>query len=220
MIREHHLPIRRTARYHVLGEGAGPPREIRIVLHGYAQLAAAFLREFEMLDDGRSLVVAPEGLSRFYLEAGRHGPESRVGASRMTREDRLTEIDDYVGYLDDLHRTIVGPFRREALRVTVLGFSQGAATASRWVVRGRSRIDRLGVWAGLLPPDVDPREFREVLRGSGLVLVAGDRDRLADPARVAAQRAALEGAGVPCRVLTFDGGHRLDPATLASLRGD
>src|ERR1051325_10016453 len=50
---------------------------------------------------GRRRLVAPEGLSRFYLSE--RATERRVGASWMTREDRLAEIADYLGYLDAVY---------------------------------------------------------------------------------------------------------------------
>jgi predicted esterase len=213
-VREHHLDVRRTARYFTLGGAAGQPEEIWLVCHGYAQLAAPFLTRFEALNDGRRLIVAPEGLSRFYLEAGLHGPDSRVGASWMTREDRLQEIEDYIGYLDALHDAVFRPFDRAAMRLIVLGFSQGTATASRWAVRGKARVDRLVLWAGLLPPDVDPGAAAPRLNAMDLVLVAGDGDEYASPARLAEQRSALENSGVRHRVLTFHGGHAIEAETL------
>src|SRR6266498_2722637 len=140
-MQEHRLTVSRTARYFTLGR---PDREVWFVLHGYGQLAALFLRHFEPLDDGTRLIVAPEGLSRFYLTED--PAERRVGASWMTREDRLTEIEDYVQYLDAVHADVVGSVDRSLVKVRVLGFSQGAATACRWASTGASRVDRLIVW--------------------------------------------------------------------------
>ena len=104
----HHLSVPRTARYHVLGAMSQGLREIWIVCHGYGQLAARFLSWFAPLDDGTRLIVAPEALSRFYLDdrPGAIHTESRVGATWMTREDREHEITDYVRYLDVLHDTL------------------------------------------------------------------------------------------------------------------
>lgn len=91
---EHHLTVERTARYWTLGE-AESAEEVWVVLHGYKQLARRFIRRFKPLDNGRRLIVAPEGLSRFYVSPseGRHGVASVVGATWMTREDRRAEID-------------------------------------------------------------------------------------------------------------------------------
>ena len=61
----------------------------------------AFLGYCQALEDESRVLVAPEGLSRFYVNAT-HG---LVGASWMTREDRQHEIDDYVGYLDAIYNS-------------------------------------------------------------------------------------------------------------------
>ena len=92
---EHHLAATRTARYFTLGGGAGV-HHVWFVLHGYGQLASALLRNFEGLANPSRLIVAPEGLSRFYVDPIASGPAARrrVGASWMTREDRLIEIED------------------------------------------------------------------------------------------------------------------------------
>ncbi|MDX1494920.1 MAG: hypothetical protein R3253_12705, partial [Longimicrobiales bacterium] len=106
--REHHLAVTKTARYWTLGDEDGA-HDVWFVLHGYKQLARRFLRRFEGIDRRRRLIVAPEGLSRFYVRSGggRHGAESVVGASWMTREERLVEIADYVGYLDRLAEVVL-----------------------------------------------------------------------------------------------------------------
>jgi hypothetical protein len=69
------------------------------VLHGYAQLAERFLRWFRPVDDGQTWIVAPEALSRFYLETtlkGSHGPA--IGATWLTREAREADLADHVDY--------------------------------------------------------------------------------------------------------------------------
>src|SRR2546425_9676771 len=88
----------------------------RSVCHGSGQLAARSLRHFEPLADGTRLVVAPEALSRFYLEDTTvPAKERKVGATWMTRENRLSEIDDYVRYLDALHAEVFARVARGAV---------------------------------------------------------------------------------------------------------
>jgi len=202
-MQEHRLTVTRSARYFTLGR---PEREVWLVLHGYGQLAARFLPHFESLDDGTRLIVAPEGLSRFYLTE--RATERRVGASWMTKEDRLAEIDDYVRYLDAVYVAVVGSSR---VRVTVLGFSQGAATACRWATMGASRVDRLILWGGEVSPDVD------LSRAPRLTLVYGARDEYFTAKVVAATEARLREHGIPYELLPFDGGHEIDGAVLKKL---
>jgi len=212
-MQEHHLAVQRTARYYTLGGGgAAPPAEVWIACHGYGQLARRFLRAFEPVAGPHRLVVAPEALSRFYLDDALkvHGPDSRVGATWMTREDRLAEIDDYVRYLDRVHDVVRGAAPGEAARLVAFGFSQGAATASRWAALGTAQPDHLILWCSLLPPDLDPEApARWAARGLAVTLVVGRGDSFTPPERVAEQERRLHEAGVECRVVWFDGGHEL-----------
>jgi DNA-binding transcriptional LysR family regulator len=77
-ITPHAIRVRRTARYFTLGPTHGFPRELWVVCHGYGQLAQRFLSQFAVLDDGTRLIVAPEALSRFYLDplAARRGQDA------------------------------------------------------------------------------------------------------------------------------------------------
>jgi len=217
--RERHLEVVRTARFWVLGSENAAPGEVWFVLHGYRQLAQRFLRRFRPLDDGTRLLVAPEGLSRFYVETapGRHGAESVVGAAWMTREDREHEIADYVRYLDALGREVLAGLAAPPT-VTVLGFSQGVATACRWTVLGALRPHRLVLWGDHLPPDLPLDQARAAWAGTGVVRVRGDRDPIfQDEAAARAEEDRLRGAGVRSPILTFPGGHEIDPRALASL---
>jgi predicted esterase len=219
MSHEHHLPVSRTARYFTLGPAEGAPRQLWIACHGYGQSAARFLRHFETIDDGSRVIVAPEALSRFYIEdpgGGSHAV-AKVGASWMTREDRLSEIDDYIGYLDALGTHLAQGYDLSKTRIVALGFSQGVATVCRWVERGRSRVDEVVLWAGSVPPDMDLARPAHPLRVLRPVVVVGMTDQFANADAVAAHEARLRSRGIEYDVLRFDGGHRLDYDTLRAL---
>ena len=221
-ITEHHLTIPRTARYYTLGDPATAPTDIWIVCHGFGQLARSFIEPFRAIDRRGRLVIAPEALNRYYLnrEGGRAGANARVGGTWMTREDRLAEIEDYVRYLDVLLREVCGLGISPNVRVTALGFSQGAAVVARWLVHGDARLDRVILWCGLLPPEIDPAgDARSRLAHADLHLVCGREDPMIDAGRLRAQAELLSRAHVPHRVVEFVGGHELDRATLRSLAG-
>lgn len=227
-MKERHIEVTRTARYAVLGEEGPQPGEVWFVLHGYRQLARRFLRRFTDLAGEGRLVVAPEALNRFYVgrEEGRHGSESLVGGTWMTREDRESEIRDYVAYLDRLARRILedrehSPAAGGDPRVTVLGFSQGLQTAARWVVLGRHDPPaRLVLWGDYLPPDLDMERAAPRLEGVDIVFVVGARDpsRREDLAREQGER--LERWGIAHRFVTHPGAHELDREVLAALAAE
>lgn len=211
----HHLLVSRTARYLTLGE-LESAEEIWFVLHGYSMLAGSFLQWFEpALRPGR-LLVAPEALSRSYFE---EKGARRVGASWMTREDRDAEIEDYVRYLDQLGQRVLSGVPGEP-RVEVHGFSQGAATACRWVAFGHVRVDRLMLWGGGLPPDLPLDRYGPALTAARLELAIGTRDQYISEGDIDREQARLATFGMTPLVHRFDGGHRVDKATLLALSGD
>ncbi len=210
---EHQLKIERTARYATLGDNHNTLSQVWFVCHGYGQLAREFIGHFEVLDDGARFIVAPEGLSRFY----RDGTQSEIGASWMTREARLNEIDDYVGYLDTLYTHVFERIDRDAVEVFILGFSQGVATAARWVAHGTVHAEHLILWAALVPPEFESREGFRRLRALQLTLVHGSRDAYLSNEHLDEQRSHLEHHGVGPREMVFEGGHRLDRETLIEI---
>ncbi len=217
-MKERSATVRRTARFFTLGDDARP-REVWFVCHGYRQLARTFLGYFAAIDDSHRLIVAPEGLSRFYVQgADDGGAKAVVGASWMTREDRENEIEDYVAYLDTVYDKVFEAIDRAAVRIVVLGFSQGAATVSRWVDRGKVRADKLILWGGAMPPDINWSAGAPI-RGVALSLVAGSRDDYATPAAIAELEGRLRQHGLVYELVRFDGGHHLNQHVLQKLAG-
>ena len=206
------ITVPRSARYHLLGGAGAECREAWFVLHGYGQLAGAFLEPFRALASPQRALVAPEALSRFYLRRG----TGEVGASWMTKEARAEEIADTVRYLDLLAEDVLGS-RMGDVAVHALGFSQGAAAAARWAALGRARIRRLTLWGGALPPDLDLESYGERLRGARWTFVLGDRDQTVGRAAFETGLERLRAAGIEPEVLPFAGGHELDGPTLALL---
>jgi predicted esterase len=217
----HHLRVQRTARYYTLGGSSDAPRTIWFVIHGYGQLAGDFVRYFSDLAGDDTLVVAPEAMNRFYLVSPDKTParDRPVGATWMTREDRASEIADYVEYLDALFDDVAADASRAGARVNVIGFSQGTATATRWVTHGRATLHRLILWGGLIPPETDLTRGPQAFRHSRLTLVVGSRDHYVSDAMLGAEQARLDAAAIPYDVIRFDGGHAINRSVFEQLNG-
>ena len=215
MIEEHHLDVPRSARYFTIGAAGPEITELWFALHGYAQLAESFARHCLPLQSTHRLVIVPEGLSRFYI--GDHTrpatSDTRVGASWMTREDRLNEITDYVRYLDLLWRATLERLRG-TISLHVLGFSQGTSTATRWVTRGQARARQLILWGAPMPADLDPALDGGRLRDLEVVLVAGEEDGFVTPKVISREEERLTEMGIRHRLVRYRGGHALDAETL------
>jgi len=211
---ERHISVARSARYFVLGDPS-QAAEIWFVCHGYGQLAARFLKRFEPIADGPRVVVAPEGLSRFYVGDGQHR-EQPVGATWMTREDRLNEIADYVKYLDAVYAEVVRGAAAE-VRIRALGFSQGAATVSRWAALGTARLDDLVLWSGELPPDLYLVAAEQRFKRLRTTIVTGRQDAYITPKVLAGIERRLTERAIPFRTQVFEGGHEIEASALRRL---
>jgi predicted esterase len=211
-MQEHHLRVSRTARYYTLGPLHGAS-ELWIVCHGYAQLARYFLRAFTPLADGSRLIVAPEALNRYYFETapGVHGRDARVAATWMTREHRAAEIADYTAYLDAL----VGSLGSRPRRLVALGFSQGAATVSRWVAGGGTSVDEIVLWGSGVAHELEPAPA--LFHGARLTIAIGTHDPHVGAERVAREDERLRAAGLDYRLLRYEGGHTIEATALAAL---
>jgi predicted esterase len=205
----HHLTVPRTARYLTQGE-VESAAEVWFLLHGYSMLASSFLTWFRPAVKPGRLLVAPEALSRSYhQEKGTR----RIGASWMTREDRDVEIEDYVRYLDLLAQRILTSVPVQPT-ISIHGFSQGTATACRWVAFGNIRPSRLVLWGNGVPPDLPLDRYGPDLTRAGLELAIGTRDKYISAADVDREQARLAAAGLTPEIHRFDGGHRVDPELL------
>lgn len=192
-------------------------REVWIVCHGHGQLAARFLSRFVPLEREDRLFIAPEALSRYYLtppKGGPHPPNTPVGATWMTSEDRDYEIRDYIAYLNALHDEIFSHVARRDIRLVVLGFSQGTATVARWVSRGEVIPDQVILWAGILPTDLEADGAIKMSQRSPLMIVLGEHDEFARPDLISAQEARLKELQLAHRVIRYDGGHEITPEVL------
>ena len=211
---EHHLSVQRTARYYTVGELTSQTTHVWFCLHGFGQLAAYFGKKFTSLDDGKTLVVVPEGLSRLYL----NGKYERIGASWMTREDKQHEINDFLAYLNTLYDTVLNGRNPTDLHISLLGFSQGAATVCRWLNAGHIRADRLILWAGFFSNGIADVIGPQKLTTVETHYVYGEQDEyfglLGD---VAAYKARLLTDVPHLKIMAFDGGHRVESEVLKTL---
>jgi len=185
--------------------------EVWFALHGFGQLAGQFIHDFAAAVRPGRVVIAPEGLNHFYTD---HRGK-KVGATWMTSEDRDAEIGDYVRYLDQVSDRFLSGL--SAPRIEIHGFSQGTATAARWVSLGRIRASRLVLWGGELPPDPPVESVVDRLNAADLHLVMGDRDEYYSRDRVEQGLERLDAAGVHYTMRWFEVGHVVDGRVLEVL---
>ncbi len=200
------------AHYHLSQEPSYEEDEIWLVLHGYGQLAEFFVRKFKPFSTPERLFIAPEGTNYNYLE----GFQGRVGANWMTKHERETAIANNHRLLDGLMDTFLKNYPKQPT-VHVLGFSQGAATATRWASRWHGKIDTLVLWAGGFALDMNLEIARDVFSGTTLVLALGEKDDIISQDNIVKQEELIASLGKPIRRVYYPSGHELDTKLLQKI---
>ena len=193
------------ASYCVSHEPNFQEKEIWIVFHGYGQLAEFFIRKFRSFDSSDRLIVAPEGTNYGYLE----GFSGRVGANWMTRHERELAIDNNHRFLDKLLGVILSKYDQRP-NIHILGFSQGAATATRWASRWNGKVESLVLWAGGFAEDLGLSEAKEIFSQTKITLVLGHQDELITSESILKQEILLSNIVKNYEKIGFEGGHELD----------
>ena len=201
-----------NARYEMLGEPGPEIEQLWFVCHGHGQLAKYFIKKFEKLNDGKHLIIAPEGLFRYYLQ----GFSGRVGATWMTKEDRINDIENYLRFLTSVFEEVRAQVGTQ-VKTTLLGFSQGAATISRFATQTEIAFDQLVLWAGIFPPDLPPLESQRKLSNKQCFLVYGLNDPYLTEARIKEQEDIALQLKVTPQVISFEGEHELDEEVILQI---
>jgi predicted esterase len=207
-MKSHSLKVETTAHYYSLGELNSNTKDIWIVCHGYGQLATFFLRKFQSMEAPNRYIVAPEGFNKFYLK----GFSGRVGASWMTKEKREDEIEDHCAYLEQLLDSIIEKSNAN-YSIKVLGFSQGTATVTRWLLRTKHKVDSLIVWGGKIANDFDFEQYNQKHSDTKNFVVFGTQDEFYTKENVDKYKEELNSFNAEW--INYNGGHNIDSDTLA-----
>jgi predicted esterase len=211
MSKKHNITINKTATYYTLGN-VNSAKTIWFVLHGYGYSAEHFINKFEPILTDDVAIIAPEGLSKFYLNGV--GFDGKVGASWMTKNDRENEIKDYVNYLNQLSESILGDNSND-VKVNVFGFSQGGATASRWVSDGQLKLDNFILWCSVFPDDMN----FEKITNTNTFFLYGDDDEYVTKERVDHQKELISNSGLDIKTTIFNGKHDVPEEILLEQSG-
>lgn len=199
--------VEKSARIFTLGILKHKPKNIWIALHGYRELGPYFARKFEVLASSNSAVIIPEGLNRFYIE----GYSGKVGANWMTKEDRATDIEDNINYLNKVYEAYVEPHLTQETQVNVLAFSQGSATASRWLASTHFKVHNLVFWGGTVAPDINHEKLTAKFNSSNFWIFVGDNDEFISHERWNQESKYLEQNNYKFNLIQYEGKHKIYP---------
>lgn len=208
-----------STTYETLGELTEKTENIWLVCHGYGQLAKFFIRRFDILDLEKSYVIAPQGLSKFYID-GNYG---KVGASWLTKENREMDLQNALTYLRFIYENeVVKSLQNHKkdsnkLKINLLGFSQGAAMISRWAVACQILFDKLVIWGGRFPDEIQKEQLNFVKESAEIILVIGDKDEFYQQIYIDEETTKLTKLIKTPQLIIFDGTHEVRRDVLEKL---
>ncbi|MDG2370111.1 MAG: hypothetical protein P8M12_05670 [Flavobacteriales bacterium] len=204
--------VTKKASYYSSQKPSQSINQVWIICHGYGQLAEYFLEWFTPVFSEKTLIVAPEGLHRFYIK----GFSGRVGASWMTKQDRLNEIEDYVNYLDEVYLKIKNRVSPSCF-IHVLGFSQGVSTAVRWVCKSKLQVNSLSLFSGKIPEDIDYKLHSKKLNTLNPKIIFGNNDEFYSSKTIDKELDFIKISGLNFRYIKFNGGHKVEKNIITKL---
>ena len=190
--------------YTTLNQLTSDTINVWIVLHGIGYLSRYFLKYFEDLSTKENYIIAPQAPSKYYLKNNyRH-----VGASWLTKENTQSETENLISYLNAVY---------EAENITknhkliVFGFSQGVSIASRWVAKSKIKCSQLVLYAGALPNELTPQDFKFLIQNKTRVkILIGNSDKYLTPEHIEIETRKIKSLFYnEAEQLIFEGGHEV-----------
>jgi predicted esterase len=213
MIIEKEIKTEKTARYYQLGKATNNIKNLWIVFHGYGELAGEFIRNFNVIQNEETLIIAPEALNKFYLR----GFYGKVGATWMTTEDRKNEISDYIFTINKIYNKVSDRLNAADITINLLGFSQGTHTAARWLHFTETKVDNLLLWSGTFPHDCNYIEKNKYWSRIKTQIILGDHDKLLSEENIKSEIDFMNSQKLKYKIINYNGDHSLDLHKLISI---
>ena len=203
---EHLLDIETTARFHTLGDIHKNIKAVWFVFHGYSMCVDEFIDSFKCIADDQTLIVAPEGLHRFYSR----GTEGKVTSSWMTSDLREEDIKSNIKYLNSVIKELFNQGLSNNVSIGILGFSQGSPTSVRWASSLDIDVKQIVVWGSNLPNDVlgNIHSLKKI-NSSQMKFIVGSKDKYISEDQVDYLIVEMHDKGVDFDFHTFEGGHEM-----------
>ena len=172
MFNKHSISFEFSSSYITCNKLTDNTENIWIVFHGYGQLSKYFIRRFDVLDGDKNYIIAPQGLSKFYVDED----YKNVGASWLTKEDRGSDLLNQQKYLIKLMDELKLKIDFSKIKINFFGFSQGVSALTRLLINYNMKVNNIIIWAGWVPDEFFNIN-KDVLKDTNLFFVVGNKDK-------------------------------------------
>ena len=213
MFNKHSISFEFSSSYITYNKLTDTTENIWIVFHGYGQLSKYFIRRFDVLDGDKNYIIAPQGLSKFYVDED----YKNVGASWLTKEDRGSDLLNQQKYLIKLMDELKLNIDFSKIKINLFGFSQGVSALTRLLMNYNMKVNNIIIWAGWVP-----EEFfninKDVLKDTNLFFVVGNKDKYYNNPIIKGYLKKFKNIlNKKIDYFVFDGGHIVDRKVLKKI---
>ncbi|MBT8299543.1 MAG: esterase [Maribacter sp.] len=167
---ENQVTYETTNSYTTLNALTEKTKNVWIVFHGIGYLSKYFLKYFDELPSNENYIIAPQAPSKYYL----NNQYRHVGASWLTKENTANETQNVLNYLDAVYNAVNIP---ADCKLIIFGYSQGVSIATRWVVKRQLDCQQLILYAGGIPKELTPRDFKFIIENNtNVTTLVGNKD--------------------------------------------
>lgn len=206
---EKNIPYTHTNSYSTLNNLSNKTKNVWVVFHGMGYLSRYFINYFKELPPDENYIIAPQAPSKYYQDKR----FKYVGASWLTKENTETDKNNVFNYLDEVWITELASIDKSAVKVILMGYSQGVSIVTRWIASRKINCDYLLIHSGAIPSELKPSDFEHLPTSTPVTYIYGDKDEYVTEARVTEQR--LNGSalfGNRLEVVIFSGVHEVHTA--------
>jgi len=208
---EKEISYKSTNTYSTLNTLTNKTKNVWFVCHGIGYLSKYFLRYFKELDGLENYIIAPQAPSKYYLGS----KYKHVGASWLTKENTVKEIDNVMRYLDAVLENEKLP---NHINLIVLGYSQGVSVATRFVASRQLKCNQLVLMSGSIPKELERHDFKFLKDKTKVSLVYGTQDEYFNEQFIKNEKKLFyelfEG---DTQFIPFEGNHEVNKEVLESL---
>ena len=213
MFNKHHISFEFSSSYITYNKLTDKTENIWIVFHGYGQLSKYFIRRFDVLEGDKNYIIAPQGLSKFYVDED----FKNVGASWLTKEDKESDLLNQQKYLIKLMDELKSKIDFSKIKINLFGFSQGVSAFTRLLINYNMKIDNIIIWAGWVPDEFFNIN-KNVLKDTNLFFVVGNKDKYYNnPIMKGYIEKFKKTLNKEIDYFVFDGGHIVDRKVLKKI---
>lgn len=210
MINEKEVSYQTTNTYSTLNTYSDKTKNVWVVFHGIGYLSKYFMKYFRHLNQQENYIIAPQAPSKYYL----NGKYEHVGASWATRENTEMEIQNVLGYLDEIYKK---EDFENAPNLILFGYSQGVSVVSRWVARRKIKCSQMIFNSGRLPNELTPQDFT-FMENTRISFVYGTEDPFVNREFLESEEKRIrELFPKNLKFIPFDGGHEVNKEIISKL---